>query len=588
MALDRIYFSTITKPQSAILIKNKMKFIVIIIVLACLVFDNANAMTTYTVLPDSGRTQVSGLWVNNMLNISKQKAIQGTIIKVAVIDDGFRLSHKSLKDFIFTNEKEIPGNFQDDDQNGFTDDIHGWDISDNDNDVSITKGSEEVYLHGTYIAGIITSVFQQCYGNEANKHLKIIPVKVLSDQAKNTYIADGYKGIKYACDMGADIICCAWSGGVMSEDDKMLISKAIRNGTIIVGSAGNFFSEKAELPSSLQGVLCVAALDSLSRKSKVSNYGMRIDIAAPGVSVFGPFPLADNSYTYDNGTSPATAIVTGCAAILKALNPNASATEIFDAIKNTATPVDSLNLTYCGKLGSGLPNMAKAIEFIKNPDSRYTAFNPNQPKGKIYYKKKQSPKTYFIHPYGAYKGIHIYSASADYKGKVKIYNSDSVWYSGSIAGISRVTFIPGSRFKIELLPKSGLSKNMEFSYYMETIDSTTLYCKGIVELKEESGTISDNNGTENYANNSACKWQLTVTEGKKIRIEFEELDTQPNVDFVWIFDGTSTLQENLIAKFSGTNKPPIITSFSNHVLIWFLTDGGTVGKGWKLKYEPVD
>jgi hypothetical protein len=565
-----------------------MKLISILLVFACLIFQNAYAKTSCTPLTDSGRIQTSNLWAIHILNIIQQKASQGTVIKVAVVDDGFRLSHKALKDFVYTNEKEIPGNFQDDDQNGFTDDIHGWDISDNDNDVSVKKGSEDIYFHGTYISGIITSVFQQCYGNEASKHLKIIPVKVLSDHAKNTYLADGYKGIKYACEMGADIICCAWSGGIMTEDDKAIIAKAIHNGTIIIGSAGNFFTEKAELPSSFQGVFCVAALDSLLRKSKVSNYGMRVDIAAPGVSVFGAFPLADNSYTYDNGTSPATAMITGCVAILKALNPDASATEILDAIKTTATPVDSLNLSYCGKLGSGLPDMTKAIEFIKNPDCRYTDFNPNQAKGKIFFYKRKSPNTYNIHPYGAYQGIHIYSTSADYKGRVKLYNSDSVCYSGSIAGISRGMYIPGSRFKIELLPKSGLSKKMEFSYYMETIDSTILYCKDIQEIKEERGTISDNSGNENYANNSACKWQLTVPEGKKIRIEFEEMDTQPNVDYVWIFDGTSTLQENLIAKFSGTHKPPIITSFSNQVLIWFLTDGSTVGKGWKLKYEPVD
>jgi serine protease len=567
--------------------KTKIWFIVSVIS-TCLIFQNAFAKTSYALIPDSGKVQISDLWAIQILNIIQQKASQGTVIKVAVVDDGFRLSHKALKDFIFTNEKEIPGNFQDDDGNGFNDDIHGWDISDNDNDVSVKKGSEEVYFHGTYIAGIITSVFQQCFGNQATEHLKIIPVKVLSDHAKNTYLADGYKGIKYACDIGADIICCAWSGGIMSEDDKATIAKAIRNGTIIIGSAGNFFSEKAELPSSFPGVFSVAAVDSLLRKSKVSNYSMRVDIAAPGVSVFGPFPLADNSYTYDNGTSPATALVTGCVAILKALKPDATSTEILDAIKSTATPIDSLNLTYCGKLGSGLPNMTKAIEFIKNPESRNTAFNPDQPEGKIFYNRKQSPTTYQIQPYGAYQGIHIYSASADYKGRVKLYNSDSIWYSGTIAGISQGLYIPGSRFRIELLPKSGLSKQMEFSYYMETIDSTTLYCKDIQEVTEERGKISDNSGNENYANNSSCKWQLTVPEGKKIKIEFEELNTQPNVDYVWVFDGTSTLQENLIAKFSGTNKPPVITSLSNQVLIWFLTDGSTVGKGWKLKYEPVE
>ncbi len=65
------------------------------------------------------------------------------------------------------------------------------------------------------------------------------------------------------------------------------------------------------------------------------------------------------------------------------------------------------------------------------------------------------------------------------------------------------------------------------------------------------------------------------------------MDTQANVDFVWIFDGTATIPDNLLAKFSGTNIPPFITTLSNEVLIWFVTDATTTGKGWKLKYESV-
>lgn len=65
---------------------------------------------------------------------------------MAVVDDGFRLSHKTLKNYIYTNEKEVPGNFQDDDQNGYVDDVQGWDASDGDNDVALPKGREKGIL----------------------------------------------------------------------------------------------------------------------------------------------------------------------------------------------------------------------------------------------------------------------------------------------------------------------------------------------------------------------------------------------------------------------------------------------------------
>jgi len=543
---------------------------------------------TYASGSDTVKQDLADSWACKILNIVHQKALAGAVVKVAVVDDGFRLSHKTLKNFIYTNEQEIPGNFQDDDHNGYVDDIHGWDISDNDNDVSVPKGKEKIYYHGTYIAGIIATIFQQCYGEEACKILRIIPVKVLSDQAPTTYLADGYKGIKYACDLGADIICCAWSGGNLSEEEKSILDVAISKGIIIIGSSGNLYSEKAEPPSSFPGVFCVAAVDTLLKKSKYSNYGMRTDIAVPGDSVNGPHPLTDNAFIYDYGTSPAAAIVAGCAAILKAFDPKASTENIFDAIRNTATPVDSLNLNFCGKLGSGIPNMGKAIEFIKNPDFKYSNFSSSRPKGKIFFRKNKSPYSWEIHPYGAYKGIHITAMCHDPAKIIKLYTGDSLWYEGAVEGISKWMFIPGSRFKIELQPRSGLPKEAELSYYMETIDSATLYCHGTQYLEQDEGLIEDGSGNANYANNCSCKWQITVPANKRIRIEFLALDTQPNVDFVWLFDGTSALQENLLAKFSGANKPPVITSQTNKVLVWFITDGQIAGKGWEMKFSSSD
>lgn len=526
--------------------------------------------------------------IYNILKIVQQKAAAGVVVKVAVVDNGFRLSHKTIRDFIYTNTGETPANFQDDDGNGYTDDMHGWDMSDNDNDVSVRPGKENRFYHGTYIAGIIASIFQRCYGDSAFRHLQIIPVKVLSDHAENSYFKDGYKGIRYATDLGADIICCAWSGGDPSDEEKRILNTAISKGIMIIGAAGNFYTEKADAPSSFPGVFCVASLDTLLKKSKYSNYGMRIDIAAPGDSVYGPHPAADNAYIHENGTSPASAIITGCATVLKALVPKATTEDILNAIRNTAVPVDSLNLTYCGKLGAGLPNMEKAIEFMKVPDFRFSTFSALRPKGNIYFNRKKSPHSWSIHPSGAYKGIHIVADCKEPKKMVQLFTGDSLWYAGPLSGISRMVFIPGSRFRIDLQPATGLPKDLVFSYYMETIDSTSLYCRGIHDMVREQDSIRDGSGDENYANNCSCKWQISVPAGKRIRMEFLTMDTQPNVDFVWIFDGTSPLPENILAKFSGTSIPPVITSFTNNVLVWFLSDGHTVGKGWSMKYSSSD
>jgi len=51
---------------------------------------------------------------------------------------------------------------------------------------------------------------------------------------------------------------------------------------------------------------------------------------------------------------------------------------------------------------------------------------------------------------------------------------------------------------------------------------------------------------------------------------------------------SKSLPDNLIAKFSGNNKPPIITSSSNEILLWFISDDTITGKGWEINYSWVD
>lgn len=523
-----------------------------------------------------------------ILHLLQQKINHASPIKIAVIDDGFRLSHKALKNYVYSNSKEVPGNFQDDDKNGFVDDMHGWDVSDNDHDVSVKKGKEDIFYHGTYIASIITSTLEYVFGKDAAQFVQIIPIKTVSDNTKNTYLKDGYKGFRYAKSIGADIICCAWSGGVMTEDDQAIIKDLIKQGTIIVGSAGNFFNEEILTPASIDGVICVGATDSVSKKTKESNFGMRVDVCAPGKNVYGAYPETDNSFIYESGTSPAAALVTGCVAILKLLYPNASLLEIEDALKNTASPIDSLNLTNSGKLGVGVPDIEKAIAFLSDASVRYLSFDSLRAKGKIYIQKSRKIQKWKVHPAGAFHGIHLQSNTVNEKAAISVFNSDTISFKGKVGDLIGGIYLPGTAFDIELLP-SIKNKSTELSYYMETIDSTKLYCTGINNIEVSGdGILVDNSCNNNYANNCSCQWQLTAPKGKRIRIEMLEMNTEPNVDYLWFYDGEGTLQERLLAKFSGTEKPPIIESLTNNLLVWFLTDNINTGKGWKLKYSLVE
>ena len=185
---------------------------------------------------------------------------------------------------------EIPNNQIDDDGNGYIDDTVGWDISDHDNDVTVLPGREMEFYHGTYIASIITKVASLHYGPSASQRIKIMPVKVLSDQANNTYLKEGYQGIKYAMENNADIICMAWSGGDPGPDELKIIEEAHKKEILLVSAAGNFNTENIRYPALSPLVLAVAGLTTDFQKEANSNYGDAIDISAPAWKVMGAHP----------------------------------------------------------------------------------------------------------------------------------------------------------------------------------------------------------------------------------------------------------------------------------------------------------
>ena len=539
---------------------------------------------------DSLKVTKLSSWAFESLNIPKLNLALKEQIVVAVIDDGFMLSHNSLKGFIYINENDIPGNNIDDDQNGYIDDYQGWDIADNDNDVSINKGLVSSHYHGTFIASLISRIVTDCLGANGEEQIRILPIKVLSDNAQSTAIKEGYDGIKYAIKMKADIICTAWSGGIPDSDEKSYINLALQNNILLIGSAGNTNQEMVDHPASATGVYAIAAVDSLKRKTSDSNYGMKIDLALPGEHVRAAYPDAQNAYFYGRGTSAAAGLATGCAAVLKGLKPSSNPWEIIEALKNTSIPIDSINSSYCGKLGSGLPDLKSAIKYLLAPESRPSFFNSRRPEGTIYVSKKNERKEWKINPWGAYKSIMIIPENINRKDASKTINIRAVnntIYTGKLEDLKETVIVPGNSATVTF-PSGGrrpLPTEMKLNYYAETIDSTTLYCGETIKILDQQGTISDNSGNENYANNCSCRWKIQLPGHQQIEFTFTEFDTEAKVDFVWLFDGDSTNPENIIGKFSGSDLPPDITSRTNFVTVWFVTDSERTGKGWKLEYR---
>jgi hypothetical protein len=532
-------------------------------------------------------------------------------VKVAIIDDGFDLDNPLWAASIAHNTGEIPGNGIDDDHDGKVDDYEGWDFGDNDEDVRPAKAVVDKESHGTRVLGIFWQVLQELSAG-APAGISILPIKAVSDGRMNNYVKEGYKGIEYAIQQKADIIVCSWSGPLIAPEEKALLAKARAHGIMIIASAGNFYAMAPMYPGAFPSVIDVAATDDTGHKLHVSNYGSFVDICAPGDSLITYNPYSRTPNAWLSATSASTPVVAAIITAIRAAWPGLSPAAIERLLKNTATPLDSANLLYAGNLGAGLVNVGA----IRDALAGNTAENiSRQAQGYIDLNQLQLAVPVKIIPYGSYPGIKFLlqspetataastaaaalpgvrmtlfhnGASTDTlvrKDKLRypfIAAADSIYLYKASAAPNKANASPSQP------PQPVRPGHAWWSYSVMTIDSSNLYCGGTVDVAAGAeGILEDGSGNANYSGRNDCKWQFTVPAGKKIKINFEQFDTEPKIDQVYIFNGNST-KDPILAIFSGHKIPPPITSWGNSVLIWFITSEENNFQGWRLHYKVVD
>lgn len=248
-------------------------------------------------------------------------------VVVAVIDTGIDEDHEDLKNNIWTNPGETgldakgknkATNGIDDDENGFVDDVHGWNFVSNNNKLVDNHG------HGTHIAGII--------GAEADNKKGIIGISpevslmILKYYDPNVNGTDNLKNtiraMQYAVKMGAHIINYSGGGTEFSHEEQDAVMLAEKKGILFVAAAGNEKSNSDQFhyyPADykLRNIISVTAIDPTTEVLPSSNYGVEtVDIAAPGYNILSSLPK--NSYGLMTGTSQATAFVTGAAVLIMA------------------------------------------------------------------------------------------------------------------------------------------------------------------------------------------------------------------------------------------------------------------------------
>lgn len=531
--------------------------------------------------------------INTPQNIAPRSAKDKIVI--AIVDDGVRGTHKDIKDFIWQNPKETPANRLDDDGNGYVDDINGWDISDHDNNTAPPPDRLDTYYHGTHLAGIVTQIARSAYGNLAPDIISIMPVKCLADQAGKTYIKDGYKGIEYAVKANADIIICAWGVGHISPHESKILQQAHEKGILIVASAGTFPEEKDQYPAADENVLAVAALDRRDQKIEKTNYGLFVDLSAPGIDITSASSLSDTAYQIRQGSSMSAAIVAAAAAIIKTQHPSYSPQMITACLKNSAQNIEMINPGFNAKLGAGKLDIKAAIRstlFEKNTEEQNLSLNPQ---GYLYYhNSKRKLAAWTIKPTGPFKGLRfkpVFIKGKPGKTIINFYTDDSpdskLVASYPLSKLPESVYIPGTSAHITIQPKSANRKfQMLLQYKAQPIKFSELYCSGTMYLTEE-GSFDDGSGQNDYSQNSDCKWLITAPQGKVIHFKFTEFDTEAKTDLLYFFNGKGT-HEKIMAIFSGPNIPPELTTWQNQTLVWFVTDTKNQGKGFKSQYYFKD
>ena len=297
----------------------------------------------------------------------------------AVIDSGVDYNHPDLKPYIWTNPGEIPDNGIDDDNNGYVDDVHGYDFIDNDGDPMGSCG------HGTYVAGIIaglandnenTGLTVTGYGWPA----KIMALNILKPRLSangsincvgslvNAILAFEYVQ-KNADKMGIKCTNNSWDNGSYSQALEEAIQTEANEERLFIVAAGNEAKNNDVVspyyPASyeLNNIISVCSVDQNNNLSYFSNFGEQsVDLCAFGEKIRSTYP--NNGYIVDSGTNMAAPYVTSTVMLLWSAFPHLTAAEVKAHIMDSVVQFPSLT----GKnVTGGRLNLRRAITSVQLP-----------------------------------------------------------------------------------------------------------------------------------------------------------------------------------------------------------------------------
>ncbi len=284
---------------------------------------------------------------------------RGAGVLVAIVDTGIDAAHPDIAANVWSNPGEIAANGLDDDGNGFVDDVRGWDFFDDDAD------PHDDNLHGTHVAGTVAAVGNNGAGVVGVAYeSRVMAVRGLGTQGYG-FSSDLAEAILYAVDNGADVINASWGGTGASQTLADAVAAAHAAGVVFVAAAGNAASDAKDFfPAADPHAVAVAAFTYADVAASFSNFGLVIDIGAPGGGDAPPpngsssssilsllsgdlnpdevppselvIASGGASYLRIAGTSMASPHVAGTAALVLAHDPSLTVEQVRQLLRTTA------------------------------------------------------------------------------------------------------------------------------------------------------------------------------------------------------------------------------------------------------------
>lgn len=264
-------------------------------------------------------------------------------VLIAVLDTGIASDHETLKDKIVADINFTPS----------------------------TTVSDR-FGHGTHVAGIIAArpgisadITGLAYG------ASLLNVKVANDDG-SVDAGTLAQGIIWAVDNGAGVINISLTISKPSPALEEAINYAWEKGHLIVAAAGNNFNTKPVYPAAYRNVIAVAATDNSGQLMSSSNRGDWVDVTAPGSNIYSALP--GNGFAYKSGTSMATALVSGEAALLYTIASDTNGDgKINDEVRAALEGGTELAISGMGK---GQINVYQAIKLLSASREGSIANNP--------------------------------------------------------------------------------------------------------------------------------------------------------------------------------------------------------------------